>query len=284
MKKVPPKNPAPDVYRYYLELGTLFEEISAWSGFMNLGWLAEGQNEDDVSVGQRQLVRKIAELGNFRAGMTVLDVGCGLGGPAALFSEESGCRVTGLDPGLFQRKRIGTRMKKPDGESVFSAVSGDALDLPFRPGSFDRITSVESAFHYPDKSRFLRESSHALKKDGLLVVADFVRKPGKRGAPLAGTLMEALAAPQVFDAGQYRAAAEQERLKLLRFEDISQGVARSMRLWRRNFLRKYSALRKRVPLKTLLKIGAALMLAPDLAPLAPFRYIILVFGFDENHQ
>jgi len=282
MKQALRKNPAPDVFSYYLELGTLFEEISERSGFMNLGWLAAGQKVDDVSVSQRQLIRKVAESGDFQPGMTSLDVGCGLGGPAALLSNEYGCRVTGLDPGPYQRERLRAGMRKPTGETIFNAVSGDALDLPFRPGSFDRITSVESAFHYPDKSRFLRESSRALKRDGLLVVADFLRKPGKRGARLAGTLMEALAAPQVFDAVMYRSAAEQEGLKLLRFEDISPGVARSMSLWRRNFIRKYPALRERVPLKTLLKIGTALMLAPALAPLAPFQYAVMVFGFDEK--
>jgi cyclopropane fatty-acyl-phospholipid synthase-like methyltransferase len=277
-----PKNPVPDIFRYYLELGTLFEEMSDRSGYMNFGYLETDPKTRDVSDAQRQLVRKVAEAGDFRRGMRVLDVGCGLGGPSVQVSEEFGSSVTGVDPGPYQRDRLRERMRKSSRESVFSPVAGDAQDLPFRSRSFDRIYSVESAFHYADKLKFVRESSRALRRDGLLVIADILEKPGRGRSPLARILKRALAAPQVFSRERYAKAAEGAGLKLHRVEDISPGVRRAMRLWRRNFFRKWSSVRENYSLMTLIKIGIALTLTPALAPLAPFQYVILVFGFDEN--
>jgi len=282
MMPVLTKNPVPDIFRYYLELGTLFEEMSDRSGYRNFGHLEAYQKTYAVSLAQKQLVRKVAEAGDFRGGMRVLDVGCGLGGPAAQVAEEFGCAVTGVDPGPYQRDRLREWMGKPSGESVFSPVAGDAHDLPFRLRSFDRIYSVESAFHYADKLKFVRECSMALRRDGLLVIADILEKPGRGRSWMARILKRALAASQVFSRERYAKAAEGAGLKLHRVEDISPGVRRAMRLWRRNFFRKWPSVRENYSLMTLIKIGIALTLTPALAPLAPFQYAILVFGFDEN--
>jgi len=279
---VRPKNPVPDIFRYYLELGTLFEAISDRSGYMNFGHLEADQKTNDVSLAQKQLVRKVAEAGDFRRGMRVLDVGCGLGGPAAQVAEEFGCELTGVDPGPYQRDRLRERMRRPSGESVFSPVAGDAHDLPFRSRSVNRIYSVESAFHYADKLKFVSECSRVLQRGGLLVIADILEWPGRGRSRLTRTLKRALAAPQVFSSDLYAKAAEGAGMKLLRVEDISPGVRRAMRLWRRNFFRKWPSVRENYSLMTLIKIGIALTLTPALAPLAPFQYAILVFGFDEN--
>jgi cyclopropane fatty-acyl-phospholipid synthase-like methyltransferase len=279
-----PKNPLREIFRYYLELGMLFEEMSDHSGYLNFGHLSEGDRTHDVSYAQNRLVRRVAEAGDFRKGMRVLDVGCGLGGPAAQVAEEFGCAVTGLDPGPFQRVRLRERMRKTSGDSVFSSVAGDAHNLPFRLGSVDRVYSVESAFHYADKQKFLRECSMVLRRDGLLIVADILLRPGRGSSWPARTLKRALAAPQIFSREHYAEAAEGAGLNLRSVEDISPGVRRAMRLWRRNFFRKWPSVRKRYSFMTLLKIGIALTLTPGLAPLAPLHYVILVFEFDQNRS
>jgi cyclopropane fatty-acyl-phospholipid synthase-like methyltransferase len=273
---------APDIFRYYLELGALFEAMSDRSGYMNFGHLEADQATDDVSAAQKRLIRRVAEAGDLRGGMRVLDVGCGLGGPAAQVAREFGCSVTGVDPGPYQRGRLRERMGKSPGESVFSAVAGDAHHLPFRSRSVDRIYSVESAFHYADKTGFVGECSRALRRDGILVIADILRRPGRGRSMLARTLERALASPQVFSTEMYANAAMRAGMRLVRVEDVSPGVRRAMRLWRRNFYRKWPSVRRRYSLMTLIKIGIALTLTPALAPLAPFHYVILVFGFDEN--
>jgi ubiquinone/menaquinone biosynthesis C-methylase UbiE len=266
-----------ETIRYYLDLGALFEEMSDYSRCMNLGYLEAGHRVQAVCEAQKRLIRRVAAAGDFRKGMRVLDVGCGLGGPAALVASEFRCRVTGVDPGSYQLKRLQERPKDRKDDTYFAAVSSDAQDLPFRSGAFDRVYSVESAFHYPNKPRFIRESERVLKSDGFLVVADILRKSFSGGSSIYDPLRSALAAPQFFDLDAYRSAASSAGLKLIAVQDISRGVNRAMRLWSRVFLKKRSNLAKRYPSKTLFKIGTALLFTPFLAPFTPFQYAIMVF-------
>jgi cyclopropane fatty-acyl-phospholipid synthase-like methyltransferase len=256
----------------------LFEELAGHSGFMNLGFIDAGGGTDDVSEAQRRLVRKIAEAARFAEGMSALDAGCGLGGPARQISSEFGCRVTGMDPGPFQRSRLRRGRGRSGGKGTFDAAAGDAHELPFRSGSFDRVYSIESAFHYADKRRFVRECAAVLRKDGVLAIADILLKPGRSNRRWPVPAIErALEAPGFFSLKHYEDAAEAAGFRLSAAEDISCGVGRALKLWRRNFRRVFKTARKRYSLPTLLKIGAALSAAPVLAGLSPFQYVIMVF-------
>jgi SAM-dependent methyltransferase len=73
------------------------------------------------------------------AGMTVLDVACGTGN-AAIPAARAGARVTGLDitPSLLE----GGREKAAKAGVEVDFVEGDAEDLPFDDGTFDRVLST----------------------------------------------------------------------------------------------------------------------------------------------
>jgi ubiquinone/menaquinone biosynthesis C-methylase UbiE len=92
------------------------------------------------------LSERIADVGELVAarasiepGMTVLDVACGTGN-AAIPAARAGARVTGLDlvPKLLQQGRA-----KAEAEGLeIKWLEGDAEELPFEHGSFERVLST----------------------------------------------------------------------------------------------------------------------------------------------
>jgi MPBQ/MSBQ methyltransferase len=54
-----------------------------------------------------------------------------------------------------------------------SYKQGDALALPFKDGSVDKVLCLEAAFHFPRRDRFLAEVARVLAPGGRAVVVDF---------------------------------------------------------------------------------------------------------------
>ena len=72
----------------------------------------------------------------------VLDLGCGLGGPARYLAATFGCKVTGIDlsPPFIEAATYLTARCGLSGRVTFQV--GDALNLPFDDASFQRRVSA----------------------------------------------------------------------------------------------------------------------------------------------
>ena len=83
-------------------------------------------------------------------GQDLLDVACGTGN-ASIPAAKAGANVTGLDltPKLLE---IAERRSADAGVEI-SFVEGDAENLPFDAGSFDRVVSVFGVMFVPDQQR-----------------------------------------------------------------------------------------------------------------------------------
>ena len=78
-----------------------------------------------------------AERARIRAGMYVLDLGCGLGGASRYLAAECGCRVAAIDltPNFVEVARLLTaRCGLADRVEIREA---NALAMPFQDGTFD---------------------------------------------------------------------------------------------------------------------------------------------------
>ncbi|TFH26024.1 MAG: class I SAM-dependent methyltransferase [Bacteroidia bacterium] len=113
-----------------------------------------------------------AELENLK----VLDVGCGIGGPARMLADQFNCRVTGID---LSQEYIRTAQGLSELVGLHSKtefLQGSALDLPFKKGSFDVVWTQHVQMNISDKGRFYSEINRVLADRGMLLYYDIFRK------------------------------------------------------------------------------------------------------------
>ena len=126
--------------------------------------------------------RELAEVLNVEAGSEVLDIGCGLGGPARFLAATYGCRVTGID--LSQPFiDVATMLTERCGlkESVLYHQA-DALNLPFADASFALAWTQHVAMNIADRAGFYASMRRVLRPGGCLAIYDVVA--GDRGPPI----------------------------------------------------------------------------------------------------
>jgi cyclopropane fatty-acyl-phospholipid synthase-like methyltransferase len=164
------------VRSYYELLGDLFR--AAWGESLHFAVYSGTQTREEAAAATE---RMIAEDGRFGPGMSVLDVGCGSGGPALTMAAQWEVHVTGVDlvPRHIERAREHAAARGLDGRTAF--LEADATSLPFPDASFDHVYAIESAYHAPDKARFYAECARVLRPGGSFLGTDWLHGNGGAG-------------------------------------------------------------------------------------------------------
>ena len=106
----------------------------------------------------------------------VLDVGCGIGGPARAIARFSDANVTGITLNQFQcdRAKKYTKQQKLDNQVNF--VQGDFMKLSekFAEGSFDAVYAIEATVHAPTFEGIYSEIFKVLKPGGVAGIYEWV--------------------------------------------------------------------------------------------------------------
>ncbi len=108
----------------------------------------------------------------------LLDIGCGLGGPARYLAATCGCRVTGIDlsqPFIDVARMLTDRVGLSDRVSFQQA---DALALPFADAGFDYVLTQHVAMNSADRVPFYANIHRVLKPGGSLAIFDVVAGDG----------------------------------------------------------------------------------------------------------
>jgi sterol 24-C-methyltransferase len=79
--------------------------------------------------------------------MKVLDVGCGVGGPAREMVKFTGAHVTGLNNNDYQIDRATHYAHKQGLSDKMAFVKGDFMQMSFPDNSFDVVYAIEATVH-----------------------------------------------------------------------------------------------------------------------------------------
>ncbi|MGB8191191.1 MAG: methyltransferase domain-containing protein [Chitinophagaceae bacterium] len=115
---------------------------------------------------------ELAKEAGFDEDSTVLDVGCGIGGPCRMIADEFGCKVTGVDiTAEFIRTAAG--LSELVGlQHLTTFIQADALQLPFEDELFDAVWTQHVQMNIADKQRFYSEIKRVLKNRGRFIYYD----------------------------------------------------------------------------------------------------------------
>lgn len=130
---------------------------------------------DEFHVGGLEATKAFTEFMGLKPGMHVLDVGCGIGGPARHFAAEHGVRVTGIDltEEFVRTAESLTRLVHLNSAASFEL--GSALAMPFEGESFDGAYMFHVGMNIADKNALFQDVARVLKPGARFSIYDIMR-------------------------------------------------------------------------------------------------------------
>jgi ubiquinone/menaquinone biosynthesis C-methylase UbiE len=129
-------------------------------------------------------LRWCAEALQLARGDTLMDLGCGLGGPGLWLARETGATVTGVDLASVGLRYAQARSASFVGGGRANYLVADAVRLPMRTGSFQAAVGIDVFQGLPDKELVLAEVRRVLRPGGRFVFTTRERRsPDSPGLP-----------------------------------------------------------------------------------------------------
>lgn len=162
---------------------------------------------DEFHIGGAEATAVLLDHLKLSRGDRLLDIGCGIGGPARLAASRTGAHVTGIDLTDSYVAIAGHLSQTVGLAGSTRFVQGSALALPFDAASFDAAMMLHVGMNLADKPLLMREAARVLKPGAVFAVYDIMRLAD---GPLAFPLPWAPSAEDSFAATPdgYRGAAE----------------------------------------------------------------------------
>jgi len=124
---------------------------------------------------------ELADVLPIRAGHHIIDIGCGVGGPARYLAKRFGCRVSGVDitaPFVEAANKLTALLKM---ESLVEMKLGDGQQLPFADGVFDGGYAQHVTMNIADRARFFAEACRVLRPGAFFALTE--HGLGPQGSP-----------------------------------------------------------------------------------------------------
>ena len=182
------------------------------------------QHHDQDHFGGLAATDALARHAKINESTHVLDLCCGLGGPARYLAYHHGCRVTGVDMNtdrLAGAARLTERTKLQDRVLFHHA---NALQTGLADETFDVIVSQEAFCHIPNKKTLITECVRLLKPGGRMVYTDILaRNPMTR--EIRSRLENEMAFSELSTLEEYCHLLEENDCQVIEVEDLSDNWA-----------------------------------------------------------
>ncbi len=168
------------VERYYDTTLDLYEEL--WGEHVHHGFWDPGERpggDADRHAATDRLVRELVEFAQIPKGSRILDVGCGIGGPAMYLAGPLGATVEGITLSAAQAARAGEKAAENGVADHAHFYQRDALSTGYPDNSFDVVWALESLMHIPDRVAFFAEALRMLKPGGTLAIGTWSQRDGE---------------------------------------------------------------------------------------------------------
>ena len=178
------------------------------------------QHHDQDHFGGLAATDALARHAKINESTHVLDLCCGLGGPARYLAYHHGCRVTGVDMNtdrLAGAVRLTERTKLQDRVLFHHA---NALQTGLADETFDVIVSQEAFCHIPDKKTLITECVRLLKPGGRIVYTDIVARNTMTNE-IRSRLENEMAFSELSTLEQYCHLLEEKSCHVVEVEDLS---------------------------------------------------------------
>ena len=133
---------------------------------------------DEFHIRGLKATREVADLAKVEENARVLDVGCGVGGPARTLAAELDCEVVGIDV-VEEYCRAAKLFTDCVGLSDHVRFQwGNALDLPFEDEEFDVVWFEHTLMNIEAKEVAFEEARRVLRPGGTLALYEICAGPG----------------------------------------------------------------------------------------------------------
>jgi len=202
-----------------------------------VGVLWEFLMGEQIHVGGEKETEILAEKVGLARETKVLDVCSALGGPARHLARTYGCKVTGLDA---TTRMINEATKRTEREGLTDHVTyrlGNALDMPFKAGTFDVVWGQDAWCYITDKERMIREAYRVLKPRGIVAFTDWIQVGNMKDEEWE-YLNSFMAFPYMETLDGYEQLLKNNGFKIAEKEDLSKDFAEHCHMYQKTLRNK----------------------------------------------
>ena len=196
--------------------------VFGWSESLHFAPLSPRESlEDSQTRHQRLMITKL----ELHEGMTVVDVGCGIGGPMRRVAREAGVRVVGVNNSEVQLEKARSLNAEAGLDHMIDYLACSFMDMgAIADDTFDRGYAIESTCHAPDKAGAFAEIYRVLKPGSLfwgqeMCMTDEFDPDDKRHQAIKKDLMHGIALKDIATMGEVNRALEAAGFQVIEAKD-----------------------------------------------------------------